>query len=574
VTPQCGSPTKTYNLSVTRAASAAALLSDLLVRSGLEGSALQPEFDPETSNYTTTISYDLETARVTLKHAQKHSTATVDGAVPVFEAPLVYSSQDVTLTPGQYTTVTIVVTAQDLAVKRTYTVRIMREMPPAAATQIIRGSLRDASCLKKQPSLCHKTEYHLKNVVVSASNPVDGTSAKEVVSNDLGIFELALPMSKAALGSTAFLKISWPYPSQQSNLPGGMQQVPVNLGAYSAAGQGFALDISHDAGFIFWYAVPGSKPPFGNRDAEPPEPGKIYGKVMDALTNWELEEAVVVLHTQNGDKNSKTHTLTTDWEGKFEFGPLAPGVYRLKVTREGYSTVAMQDLQWNTHGLAVVMSPQLTKSQVRLVMTWSEYPAPGSKDMDIHLMFRPSSDGDCDVHWSWMNCGHATLDRDNVKGGQNGAETITIDKPLKTVYTVYVDNYLGDLNEWRDRSTYGFDTPRASEIDDGQWMSPEIPASAFDAVPLSGWATELAGTTLTVYDKDRQLIVMKAPSHPEDPATEQLYRDKPATKYDGSYRPEARYVRLLCLDFTGSTPKMYKVPQFSSTPPKMMERCV
>ena len=37
----------------------------------------------------------------------------------------------------------------------------------------------------------------------------------------------------------------------------------------------------------------------------------------------------------------------------------------------------------------------------------------------------------------------------NPKGGQAGAETITIEKPLSTVYTLFLDNYSGALGGWR-----------------------------------------------------------------------------------------------------------------------------
>ena len=113
-----------------------------------------------------------------------------------------------------------------------------------------------------------------------------------------------------------------------------------------------------------------------------------------------------------------------------------------------------------------------------------------------------------------------------------------------------------------------------SLILDGSWSYPSIPAIKFEGVPPTGWATELSGAVVRVLDQSGELMTVKVPAHPEDPASAHLYRDVPTSKFNGGYRKESRYVRLLCIDFRQSPPVIHKVPQFSSTPPQTMASCI
>ena len=301
-------------------------------------------------------------------------------------------------------------------------------------------------------------------------------------------------------------------------------------------------------------------------------PASITGSVRSATTNSRLSDAVVSLISSNG---IVVETANTGWSGEFSFSSLVPGIYTVKAVVPDHMVATKTSVPWNEQGIVLMVSPKMESStSVRFVMTWSSYPKQGTKDMDMHLLFRPTPDTDCDVNFMLMKCGYSRLDVDNIQGGQNGAETITIEKPLKTVYTLFLDNYSGDLKTWRGRSQYNADTPLQAEINDAAWMWPAIPASDFEGVPPSGWATEMSGAKVSVLHGDGEIISVKVPSHPEVPGSQELYRDKSNVPFDGGYRHISRYVRMLCIDFRGAVPRIYKVPQFSASPPVTMASCV
>ena len=86
----------------------------------------------------------------------------------------------------------------------------------------------------------------------------------------------------------------------------------------------------------------------------------------------------------------------------------------------------------------VVMSPELAPEQTRIMMTWDELP----KDLDLHVMSVKKSDSSTCRTWprNQTHCPQAAIqdDADNVDGGLNGAETITLlDKKINNDY-VYV----------------------------------------------------------------------------------------------------------------------------------------
>jgi hypothetical protein len=538
-------------VTVSRAASALTGLIDLKVNAAY--AALHPVFKQSHTSYTTTVNYDVDATTLGFTKAHPKSSVAVDGVVLASDT----ITQKLKLKAGANTTATLVVSAQNPAFKQTYTLKILRAEAPPIHTQLIRGSLRDATCLLTTPTVCHKAQYIISNVKVTAFNPVDNVHSNETYTDEHGVFEIRLPFSVHANGKYAQVQFHWATPSARDNMGGKGTQTIVMMGAYSAVGGGFALDMNTDVGYAYWY--PQLKA------------SSITGVVRNALTNEGIEGAMVQLW----DENSGSHTgvITTGYEGTFEFKSLAAGLYRIGTSMTGFAALNMTHMPWNSKNVAMVLSPTVPGGKVRIVMSWAEYPGVGSKDMDIHMLFRPSKTDDCDVNYAWQECGKAHLDRDNVQGGQNGAETITIDEPLTTVYTVYLDNYRGDLTVWRDRSSWEVADPRTAELQEAEWMWPPIPKGAFNGVMPNGWATEVSGAVVRVLDSSGEVIKIEVPSHPESPSAAHYYRDKPLTVYDGSYRNESRYVRLLCIDFRGASPQIYKVPMFSATPPVAMLDC-
>ncbi|WP_212959948.1 cadherin-like beta sandwich domain-containing protein, partial [Cohnella xylanilytica] len=125
VTAKDGVTTKTYTITVIRsepAVSRVAKLSSLSLTSG----ELSPVFHPDTENYEATVSSDVPSIGV------KPAIETV-GTIKVNDQA-VESGQSVNipLNVGP-NTVTIVVTAQDGATTKTYTVAVTRAVPPAMA---------------------------------------------------------------------------------------------------------------------------------------------------------------------------------------------------------------------------------------------------------------------------------------------------------------------------------------------------------------------------------------------------------------------------------------------------------
>ncbi len=120
VTAQNGSP-KTYTITVTRAVSINANLTNLVLSQGI----LSPTFASGTTSYTASVGYNISSLTVTPTVADSAASVTVNGvAVSSGNA-----SQSIALNVGD-NTITTIVTAQDGTTTKTYTTTVTR----AAAT--------------------------------------------------------------------------------------------------------------------------------------------------------------------------------------------------------------------------------------------------------------------------------------------------------------------------------------------------------------------------------------------------------------------------------------------------------
>jgi hypothetical protein len=86
----------------------------------------------------------------------------------------------------------------------------------------------------------------------------------------------------------------------------------------------------------------------------------------------------------------------------------------------------------------IPMTPLVNPGQVRFVLSWPDAPA----DLDIHSIFKISRVAKCEVFFSKKECAGVDLDVDNLKGGKNGVETITVREMGKYIYTFTVHRYL------------------------------------------------------------------------------------------------------------------------------------
>ena len=120
VTPQCGTPTKTYSFVVTRAKSTVSTLADVLLGSD---AVLTPAFSSSTTSYTASVANSVNSITVTPSTTHASAAVTVSGAS-------VTSGQEsggVSLTVGGTVSIPVVVTAQDGTTTKTYTVAITRQ---------------------------------------------------------------------------------------------------------------------------------------------------------------------------------------------------------------------------------------------------------------------------------------------------------------------------------------------------------------------------------------------------------------------------------------------------------------
>ena len=117
VTAEDGIITKSYTLSVTRAPSANADLASLAPSSG----TLSPSFDAATLAYTASVSNSTTSLTINPTAAQVDASLTVNGVASVSGSPSATIPLAVGITP-----ITILVTAQDGATAKTYTLSITR----------------------------------------------------------------------------------------------------------------------------------------------------------------------------------------------------------------------------------------------------------------------------------------------------------------------------------------------------------------------------------------------------------------------------------------------------------------
>ncbi len=125
VTAQDGTTTKTYTLTVMRAPSTVATLSKL----GPSIGGLTPAFSPATTSYT--ISTGNATASMTLTPVSSDANATIKVNGATVTSGTV--TTPIALTEGAQTVITTVVTAQDGATTKTYTITVTRAPSANAA---------------------------------------------------------------------------------------------------------------------------------------------------------------------------------------------------------------------------------------------------------------------------------------------------------------------------------------------------------------------------------------------------------------------------------------------------------
>ena len=125
------------------------------------------------------------------------------------------------------------------------------------------------------------------------------------------------------------------------------------------------------------------------------------------------------------------------------------GLYKVHIEAEGFvSSDIEMEVKCTLAGPCpnkklVTLSPTLEAGETRIMMNW-ETNTPS--DVDLHIIAVKNSDqSTCRTYFKKKNsCEDFSLDLDNTRGGQNGAETITLqDNPINKdyVYLIGIEDY-------------------------------------------------------------------------------------------------------------------------------------
>jgi hypothetical protein len=140
----------------------------------------------------------------------------------------------------------------------------------------------------------------------------------------------------------------------------------------------------------------------------------------------------------------------SDADGSFEIKSAPASASSASITAAGFEPLQVS-IPGGSTPLRIVLSPELSPGEVRLVLTWGDRP----RDMDSHL-YGPAVGGKA-LHISFKNRTGpgATLDVDGKEGF--GPETITINKPGKYEY------FVADAGNLRSKESEGL-VRSASEV--------------------------------------------------------------------------------------------------------------
>lgn len=131
--------------------------------------------------------------------------------------------------------------------------------------------------------------------------------------------------------------------------------------------------------------------------------------------------------------------VISDNHGSFSISLQDPGLYTFVYSKDGYyscivrKTITKDNSQLNTLNLAKIMPNEVFK----VTLNWGTQ----VKDLDLFAMFRVDKNTDCNIFFGSKKCASATLDTDNKEFGNNGGESLTVQKLGSFNYTLAVNKY-------------------------------------------------------------------------------------------------------------------------------------
>ena len=179
--------------------------------------------------------------------------------------------------------------------------------------------------------------------------------------------------------------------------------------------------------------LPGSFSPSGPLDG-------FSGQVTRASDGSVVGGATVTLLDSGG---ASIATTTTDSNGVYGFGNVAPGEYVVRTEADGLLLSERQvTYSGGTLQVGTSLSDPVPAGQFRAVLSWGERPV----DLDAHLYLPPATP--YHIYYSRQGnlttCPNAALDFDDTTSF--GPETTTIASPYPGVYQYAVFNFGGDSN--------------------------------------------------------------------------------------------------------------------------------
>ena len=178
----------------------------------------------------------------------------------------------------------------------------------------------------------------------------------------------------------------------------------------------------------------------------PAEDAVVSGNIINALTGKPVTEAVIRFRRNLGNTigeyltfvSGETVEIHPDENGNYYFDKLPVGYYTAEVTAESFITTHRNIIASNKREFVqdISLSPILSTEEIRVVLTWGEYP----QDLDSHLV------GPNGIH-TWYDDLTAYVDDEPVADldlddvDSYGPETTTIRKIQPGVYYFYVHNF-------------------------------------------------------------------------------------------------------------------------------------
>ena len=176
-------------------------------------------------------------------------------------------------------------------------------------------------------------------------------------------------------------------------------------------------------------------------------------KVRNGLTNDMVPGAKVsVIRVEEDQEVIITEGSEVNVDGLTAAHVNQNGHYIVKVEAEGFIAsereivvdCVLTDCDTCKPGAFVPLSPALEAGTLRFSLSWAEKPM----DLDLYAYRRNWRNWDQSCETSYRKktgCNVATLDLDNTRGGNNGAETITlkdVESQQDNVYMILVNNYV------------------------------------------------------------------------------------------------------------------------------------